>query len=81
MKCDLSKHREAIMTVAGTPANFTSGNVFDWLFSNPFATVNEFTPPSQRLDPIEGSRQIFVDNASGKPARRAEAPRCNKTER
>jgi hypothetical protein len=52
--------------VAGTPQDFSSGNVFDWLFSNPFQSVNAYTPEAQRVPSIRGSHRVFVDHVSGK---------------
>ncbi|KAK3396257.1 acetyl-CoA synthetase-like protein [Sordaria brevicollis] len=39
-------------------------NTFDWCFSQPFSSVNDYTPQAQVLDKIEDERPIFVDNSS-----------------
>lgn len=51
---------------SGTPPGHVPlNNTFDWCFSQPFSSVNDYTPQAQVLDKIEDERPIFVDNASG----------------
>ncbi|KAK3354381.1 acetyl-CoA synthetase-like protein [Neurospora tetraspora] len=50
---------------SGTPPGHVPlNNTFDWCFSQPFSSVNDYTPQAQVLDKIEDERPIFVDNAS-----------------
>ncbi|KAK0726856.1 hypothetical protein B0T26DRAFT_737735 [Lasiosphaeria miniovina] len=48
----------------GSTGHVPLANVVDFCLSQPFQTENDFTPPSQRLSPIEDSRPIFVENKS-----------------
>lgn len=40
-------------------------NVFDFITSDPFQRESAYTPASQRVPPVEGSRPVFVDHKSG----------------
>ena len=51
---------------AGTPVEFNAGgNIFDFVFSNPFQNENAYTPPEHRVAPVRGDQEIFVDEISG----------------
>ena len=51
---------------AGSPARFPPARVFDWLFSNPFATDSSFAPVQNRIAKVEDGRPVFIDEATGK---------------
>ncbi|KAI9166487.1 4-coumarate--CoA ligase [Paramyrothecium foliicola] len=60
----MAANKNGSSELAESSYDLASGNVFDWLFSDPFKTVNNHTPASQRLELVEGSRPIFVDHES-----------------
>jgi hypothetical protein len=51
--------------LAGAAAKIRAAKAFDFFFSGPFATQNDFTPAGQVVPPIEDDRPILVDEASG----------------
>jgi hypothetical protein len=50
---------------AGSPASFPPAKVFDWLFSDPFATESSFTPLQNRIAKVEDERPVFIEEATG----------------
>ncbi|KAK7423800.1 hypothetical protein QQZ08_008843 [Neonectria magnoliae] len=49
---------------AGSPANVPGANTFDFIFSNPFESESDYTPPQQRVPHIDDNAPIFVDHAT-----------------
>ncbi|EAA35843.3 hypothetical protein NCU02485 [Neurospora crassa OR74A] len=58
----LTSTREAYS--GAPPGHVPLNNTFNWCFSQPFLSANDYTPQAQVLDKIEDERPIFVDNAS-----------------
>ncbi|GAB1312493.1 hypothetical protein MFIFM68171_02703 [Madurella fahalii] len=46
------------------PGNMPLQNAFAFVFSQPFQTASDFTPPGHVVPSIEAARPIFVDNKS-----------------
>jgi hypothetical protein len=55
----------AVAYAGAPPGNMPIKNAFAFAFSQPFQTVNDFTPQAHTVPRIESERPIFVDNATG----------------
>lgn len=49
----------------GSSVEFSTTNLFDWLYSNPFESEGALIPRNHIVPRIEDERPVFVDNASG----------------
>jgi hypothetical protein len=56
----------AVSYVGAPPGRVPHANTFDWIFSNPFENESAFVLPGRSIPKTEDSRQIFVDEKSGK---------------